>query len=113
MYSDRMKKQRFWYLLERKLLGTGTSDELDELDEMAKANQKAYDSIALVDRLWQFRSADQMEQVIRQELADGHEKKYLWPEQRPKTAKIEQCLPAVDCFYGLAMPVVTTVTKSI
>ena len=79
MYNDRVKKQRFWYLLERKLLGAGTSDELAELDEMAKANQEVYDTIVLVNQLWQFRSADQMEQVIRQELADGHEMKYLWP----------------------------------
>jgi hypothetical protein len=79
MYSDGVKKQRFWYLLERTLLGAGTSDELAELDEMAKANQEVCDTIALVDQLWQFHSVDQIEQVIRQELADGCERKYLWP----------------------------------
>ena len=32
--------------------------------------------------------------------------------QRLKTAKIEQCLPAVDCFYGLAMPAVKQERKA-
>ncbi len=75
---DGIKKQRFWYLLERNMTGTCTKSELAELGKMANASREISDTIALVNRLWQFDTVDEMEQVIRQELADGHEKKYLW-----------------------------------
>jgi hypothetical protein len=97
MSNDRIKIRRFWYLLERKLLVTGSKSELAELDEMANASQEVYDTIALVDRLWQFRSVDQMEQMIKKELADGHEKKYLWAEQCRKRTK-PVSLPDITFF---------------
>ena len=76
--GDDIKRQRFWYLLERKLTGSCDKTELTELNKMADDNREIYNTIALVNHLWQFDTIDEMEQIIRQELADGHEKKYLW-----------------------------------
>lgn len=76
--GDRIKKQRFWYLLERNLTGTCNKIELAEFDKMADGSREMRDTIALVNRLWRFDTIDEMEQMIRQELADDHEKKYIW-----------------------------------
>jgi hypothetical protein len=92
MNSNRVNKQRFWYLLERKTSGNATGSELAELDKMVMHSPEANNTAVLIGRLWQCRSADEIEHVIRQELAEGNDGHYLWPEEYPKTTKAEQPL---------------------
>ncbi len=92
MNSNRVNKQRFWYLLERKASGNATGSELAELDKLIMRSPEANNTAVLIGRLWQCRSADEIEYAIRQELAEGHDGHYLWPVESPKTNKTEQPL---------------------
>jgi hypothetical protein len=81
MNSNRVNKQRFWYLLERKMSGHATGKELAELYQIVTRSPDAHNTAVLLERLWQFCSADEIERVIRQESDEGLGGRYLWPEQ--------------------------------
>jgi hypothetical protein len=77
MGNDRINRQRFWQLLERKLLGIASIGELSELDEIANVSKEAFETIVLVEILWPLNSIDEMEEVIRKNFIHSNENKFL------------------------------------